>query len=102
MLDIATACLTPGSGSDAGAELRRHAVLIDDLAQRLEVVVRALPRIGAVEGWWGPARDALQRAIDLERARLGREIYRLEGVRIQLQHAADERASGNARPGGAP
>ena len=104
MLDAAAACLTPGSEADAAAELRRQAVLVDDLAQRLEAVVRALPLDGALEGWWGPARDALQEAIDIERARLGREIGRLEGVRIQLQYAADETAAvaASALPGGAP
>jgi hypothetical protein len=87
MLD-GPACLPPGAGGDAASELRRQAVLVDDLRHRLDDVVLALPRPEHIEHWWGPAREALQTAIDLERARLRREADRLEGVRIQLEHAA--------------
>lgn len=92
MIDATAGCPAPGAGAGAGpaavAELQRQAVLVDDLARRLDAVVTALPRPEHVEGWWGPAREALQGAIDLERARLRREADRLEGVRIQLEHAA--------------
>ncbi|WP_439564962.1 hypothetical protein [Microcella sp.] len=88
MLDTTVACLPPGSGGDPAGEFRRQAVLVDDLRLRLDDIVRALPSDDALAGWWGPARDALQGAIDLERARLGREAARLDGVRIQLQAAA--------------
>jgi hypothetical protein len=87
MLDAA-ACLPPGSGGDWASELQRQAGLVADLRHRLDDVVLALPRPEHIEHWWGPAREALQTAIDLERARLRREADRLEGVRIQLEHAA--------------
>lgn len=96
MLDTMAACLPPGAGGDRAGELRRQAVLVDDLRLRLDDIVQALPRDDALASWWGPARDALQGAIDLERARLGREAERLDGVRIQLQFAADQEASARA------
>lgn len=92
MLDPA-ACLPPGSGSDPAGELRRQVVLAADLRDRLDDIVRSLPRDEALAGWWGPARDALQGAVDLERARLAREVERLESVRIRLLSAAEEAAS---------
>lgn len=93
MIDATAACPPPGAHGGAGAraavaELQRQAVLVADLRQRLDDVVSALPRPESIEHWWGPAREALQSAIDLERARLRREADRLEGVRIQLEHAA--------------
>ncbi len=104
MLETTAACLPLGTASDAVGELHRQAVLVDDLRQRLDDVVRALPRDDALAGWWGPARDALQGAIDLERERLGREAERLDGVRIQLRFAADQAASTSPTglPGAAP
>ncbi len=92
MLDPA-ACLPPGSGRDPAGELRRQAVLAADLRDRLDDVVRSLPRDAALAGWWGPARDALQGAVDLERARLAREVERLESVRMRLLFTAEEAAS---------
>lgn len=92
MLDPA-ACLPPGSGRDLAGELRRQVVLAADLRDRLDDIVRSLPRHQALAGWWGPARDALQGAVDLERARLAREVERLESVRIRLLSAAENAAS---------
>lgn len=92
MVDSSAACRPGGAVGDPSGELRRQAVLVDDLRERLDDVVRALPRDDALAAWWGPARDALQGAIDLERARLEREAARLDGVRIQLQFAADQAA----------
>jgi len=105
--DIMSACLPPGAGGvpgrDQGGELRRQSVLVDDLRLRLDDIVRALPRDDALAGWWGPARDALQGAVDLERARLGREADRLDGLRIQLQFAAEQaEANGIGLSGTAP
>ncbi len=103
MLDTTAACLPLGAGGDRVGELRRQAVLVDDLRSRLDDIVRALPRDDALAGWWGPARDALQGAIDLERERLGREAERLDGVRIQLQFATEQAESSAAGSvGGAP
>lgn len=93
VIDSAAACPPPGSGADAAGDLRRQLVLVDDLSRRLETVVRALPREDATAGWWGPARGALQEAVNLERARLGREIDRLDSVRIQLGYAAEQAAA---------
>lgn len=105
MFENVDGCLTPGGGADPVGELRRQAVCVDDLRQRLDDVVRALPRDDAFAGWWGAARDALQETVDLERARLVREVDRLEGVRIQLMAAADQAAAGggaSAALGGSP
>ena len=108
MHDPTSACLPPASGGDPVGELRRQARLVGDLGQRLEAVVRSLPRDEATAGWFGPARDALQYAVDRERARLGREVARLEGLRIQLEYAADQAAAVLSLPqtlpsrGGAP
>ncbi|MBX9718593.1 MAG: hypothetical protein K2X36_07075 [Microbacteriaceae bacterium] len=92
MLDAA-ACLAPGSRGDTAAELRRQVVLAAALRDRLDDIVRSLPRDEALAGWWGPARDALQGAVDLERARLAREVERLESVRIRLLFVAEEAAA---------
>lgn len=99
MLDAA-ACQPPGAGGDAVGELRRQGVLAADLRDRLDDIVRSLPRDEALAGWWGPARDALQGAVDLERARLAREVERLESVRIRLLAAAEQVAA--MAPGGLP
>lgn len=109
VLDSTAVCPTPGfggapgggagGGAAAAAELHRQAVLVADLQHRLDDVVLALPRPEHIEHWWGPAREALQTAIDLERARLRREADRLEGVRIQLEHAALLAAGGPASAG---
>jgi len=88
----------PGSGVDPGGELRRQSVLVDDLRMRLESVVASLPREDSATGWFGAAREALQGEVDLERARLGREVARLDGLRIQLDHAANQATV----PGGVP
>lgn len=94
--DPAAACLPPGTGGDPAAELRRQSVLVDDLVHRVTAVLRLLPDERTVDDWWGPAREALQRSVDIERARLGREVWRLEGVRAQLDAAASQLGSGGA------
>lgn len=90
------ACSPPGAGSDPAAELRRQSVLVDDLMHRLTAVLRLLPDERTFDDWWGPAREALQRSVDIERARLGREVWRLEGVRGQLDAAASQLQGGGA------
>jgi hypothetical protein len=94
--DLAAACLLPGAGGDPAAELRRQSVLVDDLVHRLTAVLRVLPDERTFDDWWGPAREALQRSVDIERARLGREVWRLEGVRGQLDAAASQLPGGGA------
>ncbi len=79
-------CLTAGVGR--ASELRRQAMLIDDLMRRLATVVRELPRETQLDGWWGPARDRFIQAVERERTQLGREIYRLDSLRVQLEYAA--------------
>ena len=86
-------CLPFGSGSgtagvDQAIELRRQAVLVDDLLHRVANVVRELPGDAALVNWWGPARDGFHATLECERTQLGRAIYRLDSVRIQLEHAA--------------
>lgn len=92
MITTAAACLPPGAGGDPVGELHRQAALVADLGHRLESVVRALPRNDFASPWRGAGRDALQRTVDIERARLSREVSRLEGVRIQLDHEAQQAA----------
>ena len=56
------------------------------LVRSLEEIVAALRGTRVADAWWGPAREALQGALDLERERLQREGWRLESVEIQLRH----------------
>lgn len=93
-------CLTPGGGATGGgeygaaaglaraAELRRQARLVDDLLQRVATVVHDLPDDMALADWWGPARESFHGAVTSERGQLSRAVYRLDGVRLQLEHAA--------------
>jgi len=94
--DPVTACLPPTTGGDPAAELRRQSVLVDDLVHRVTAVLRLLPDERTFDDWWGPARDALARTVDIERARLRREVWRLEGVRVQLDAAASQLEVGGA------
>lgn len=87
------ACAPPSPGTDVPDELRRHAVLVDDLRHRLVAVVAQLPDNGAIDGWWGVARDALERAVGIERARLSRQVEQLYGVRAQLEVEASNAAA---------
>jgi hypothetical protein len=84
------------TGGDPAAELRRQSVLVDDLMHRVTAVLRLLPDEGAVDGWWGPAREALCLSVDIERARLRREVWRLDSVRGQLDAEASQLVSGGA------
>jgi hypothetical protein len=88
--DPSAACLPPGGRGDPAAELHRQSVLVDDLIHRLTAVLRLLPDDRTFYDWWGPARDELQRSVDIGRARRGREVWRLEGVRAQLDVAASQ------------
>lgn len=88
------ACASPSVGTDAANELRRHAVLVDDLRYRLVAAMALLPGTGEIDGWWGVARDALERAVGIERARLSRQVEQLYSVRVQLERAASEAAAG--------
>lgn len=69
---------------DAAESLRRQAVQVDHLAQLLGEGIAILVASPAPAEWWGPARAALQSALDTERERLRRERLRLEGVVDQL------------------
>ncbi len=90
--DTAAACPPLGSGGDPVGELRRQSVLVDDLMHRVSTVVTALPDTRAIEGWWGPAQEAFQQSLGIERARLARQVERLYGVRAQLELAAGQAA----------
>lgn len=69
----------------AAAALHREAVIVHGLARVLEEAVNRLRSTSVADDWWGPARQALQGAIDLERERLHREMQRLDGVVDQLR-----------------
>jgi hypothetical protein len=85
---------SPGSatagvtGTPVAVDLRRQARLVDDLLRRVAMVIADLPSDAALGGWWGPAREGFLEAVERERGDLGREVYRLDGVRTQLEHAA--------------
>lgn len=80
-------CSSSGLARDPADDLRRQIVLIDDLMNRASTVVTLLPDGGALHGWWGPARDAFQQSLGIERARLSRQVERLDAVRAQLERA---------------
>lgn len=86
-------CAPPSPVGDSVDELRRHVVLVDDLRHRLIAVVALLPDHGAIDGWWGVARDALEIAVGIERARLSRQVEQLYGVRAQLELDANSAAA---------
>ncbi|MEN9620920.1 MAG: hypothetical protein RL499_1113 [Actinomycetota bacterium] len=88
------ACLPPGSGADPVGDLQRQGVLVGDLRERVVAVLALLPESRSFEGWWGPARDALHESLGIERARLEREVARLDSVRVQLDAAASHLALG--------
>ncbi|MDO9589879.1 MAG: hypothetical protein Q7J04_01905 [Microcella sp.] len=81
-------CSWQRSGNDHAEELRRQARVVDDLIERLGAVIRDLPWSSEVEGWRGPAADLFTAAVADQRAHLGREVYRLDSVRLQLRGAA--------------
>ncbi len=83
------ACGPPGASLDAAETLQRQIVLLHGLARDLEDAMALLPRAREVADWWGPAREAVQSVFDAERARLEREIWRLDGVVIQLRFELD-------------
>lgn len=87
------ACAPPAPVGDSAEELRRHAALVDDLRHRLVAVAALLPDNGAIDGWWGVARDALEKAVGIERARLSRQVEQLYGVRAQLELEASYAAA---------
>lgn len=74
------------AAADAAAALAQQAVTVHGLIRSLDEVVAALRGARVADTWWGPAREALQAALDLERERLQREGWRLESVEIQLRH----------------
>ena len=85
------------SPHDAADALHRQAALVHGLARDLEEAAELLPRAGATGEWWGPAREAVQVALDIERERLRREALRLDGVVMQLRYEAG--AAGGAGAG---
>lgn len=74
-----------GAAVDAAA-LAQQAATVQGLIRSLDQIVAALRAARVAGAWWGPAREALQVALDLERQRLEREGWRLESVEIQLRH----------------
>ncbi|MBB5618023.1 hypothetical protein [Microcella frigidaquae] len=70
----------------AAAALARQAATVQGLIRSLDQIVAALRAARVAGAWWGPAREALHVALDLERQRLEREGWRLESVEIQLRH----------------
>lgn len=85
---LASSACSPPIGADRPEELHRRLVLVQDLAARVEAVIAMLPGPSAADAWWGPAREAVQGTLDRERARLMREVLRLNGVADQLRMAA--------------
>lgn len=79
------AAATTAPDPDASAEFHRQAMVVHGLARLLEEAVERLDATRVADDWWGPARQALQGAIDLERERLRREMQRLDGVVDQLR-----------------
>ncbi|MDX2026844.1 hypothetical protein [Microcella sp.] len=78
-------CSPSGRGLDPHDEVRRQIVLVDDLIDRVSMVLTVLPESGAFHDWWGPAREAFEQSLGIERARLSRQIERLDAVRAQLE-----------------
>lgn len=79
------AAATATSDLEAAAALNREALLVHGLARALEETAHRLRETTVDHHWWGPARQALQVAIDIERERLHREMLRLDGVVDQLR-----------------
>ena len=75
-----------GAVIDAAAGLAQQAATVQGLIRSLDQIVAALRAARVAGAWWGPAREALHVALDLERQRLEREGWRLESVEIQLRH----------------
>lgn len=71
----------------AGAtdDLPRLMALVVELAHHLDGLVAQMPRADAGAAWWGPTREAVQVALDLERERLRREALRAHGAADQLR-----------------
>lgn len=74
------------AAADVAAALAQQAETVRGFIRSLDEVVAALRGARVADTWWGPAREALQAALDLERERLQREGWRLESVEIQLRH----------------
>lgn len=87
-------CSPSGRDRDPLDDLRRQIVLVDDLIDRISTVLSLIPENGAFHGWWGVAREAFQQSLGIERARLSRQIERLDAVRAQLERAAIHSAGG--------
>lgn len=81
-------CSTGGPTAHRVAELRRQARIADDLYQRLEALVRGLPRPGDVEGWRGIASDLFCSALQDQHVEIHREAMRLQSVSMQFEGAA--------------
>jgi hypothetical protein len=59
--------------------------LVLELAHHLDALVAQMPTADAGAAWWGPTREAVQVALDLERERLRREALRAQGAADQLR-----------------
>lgn len=66
-------------------ELYRQAGHLAALARRLEVTADLMPTADAGAAWWGPTREAVQVALDIERERLRREALRAHGAADQVR-----------------
>ena len=77
-----------GSAADRAAELRRQARVVDDLIERLGAIVNGLPAPSDQHYWRGPAANLFMAAIAEQRERLGREVWRLDSVRMHLLGSA--------------
>jgi len=66
-------------------DLHRRIALMAELARRLDALVARMPTADASAAWWGPTREAVQVALDLERERLRREALRAHGAADQLR-----------------
>ncbi len=78
----------PGFAADRAAELRRQARMVDELIERLGSVVNGLPVHSDHEHWRGPAANVFMAVIAEQHERLGREVQRLDTVRMHLLGSA--------------
>lgn len=92
--------LSPGAEplADAVGELHHQLAHVTEIAQRLDDAVVLMPIADAGAAWWGPAREAVQVALDIERERMRREALRARSIADQLRVRLME-ASGVLPPG---
>ena len=79
------ASLLDASLSGSVDDLQRQTARVVELAHHLDALVAQMPTADAGAAWWGPAREAVQVALDIERERLWREAQRAHGAADQLR-----------------